>query len=132
MSGTVIEVNRLLGLGRRSILAVLFSETGVTPLRFRRLSLAIGYLAYLISLPPNHLAGVAYRDSLQMARDGLSCWIADLYHTLANLPVPVVLPITSLTLDVIADLKRRLVTSCSAWIGSQIESMSARLLLIQG
>jgi hypothetical protein len=123
---------RLLGLGRRSILAILFSETGVTPLRYRRLSLAIGYLAYLISLPPNHLASVAYRDSLQMARDGLSCWVADLYHALANLPVPVVLPITSLTLDVIADLKRCLVTSCSAWIGSQIEAISSRLPLIQG
>ncbi|KAJ7887840.1 hypothetical protein B0H14DRAFT_3430461 [Mycena olivaceomarginata] len=53
----------LLGLHRRSVLAVLFSETGVIPLRYRQLSLAIGYLDHLMTLAPTHLAGVAYRDS---------------------------------------------------------------------
>ncbi|KAJ7830870.1 hypothetical protein B0H14DRAFT_3464430 [Mycena olivaceomarginata] len=62
-------LRRLLGLNRRSVLAVLFSETGVIPLRYRRLSLAIGYLAHLVTLPPNHLAGVAYRDSVRVARE---------------------------------------------------------------
>jgi hypothetical protein len=85
-----------------------------------------------MALPPNHLAGVAYRDSLKMAGDGLSCWLADLYHALANLPVPVLLPMTSLTPEDISELKRRLTDSCSTWISAQIEAMSGRLPLIQG
>ncbi|KAJ7900944.1 hypothetical protein B0H14DRAFT_3738592 [Mycena olivaceomarginata] len=49
-------LRRLLGLNRRSVLATLFSETGIIPLCYRRLSLAIGYLAHLMSLPPSQWA----------------------------------------------------------------------------
>jgi hypothetical protein len=69
----------LLGLNRQSVLTVLFSETGIIPLHYRRLSLAISYLTHLMSLPQNHFAGVAYRDSVQLANDGQPCWLTDLY-----------------------------------------------------
>ncbi|KAJ7336283.1 hypothetical protein DFH08DRAFT_939319 [Mycena albidolilacea] len=49
-------LHRLLGLHRCSMLAVLFSETGVIPVHYRRASLAVGYLHYLLSLPSTHLA----------------------------------------------------------------------------
>ncbi|KAJ7366395.1 hypothetical protein DFH08DRAFT_678454, partial [Mycena albidolilacea] len=94
--------------------------------------LAIGYLAHLVTLPPNHLAGVAYRDSVQVARDGLSCWLSDLYYALSHLPVPVLMSMTSLTPDGIDDVKHRLNASCSTWIRNKIVSMSERLPLIQG
>jgi hypothetical protein len=65
-------IRSLLGLHRRSILAVSFSETGGVPLRHRRVSLAVGYLGYLMSLRPTHLADVAFWDSLalELARNG--------------------------------------------------------------
>ena len=47
-------IQRLLGLGPHSLLATLFTETGILPLRFRRAKLAIGYLLYLMRLPPSH------------------------------------------------------------------------------
>ncbi|KAJ7355809.1 hypothetical protein DFH08DRAFT_912647 [Mycena albidolilacea] len=107
----------------RSVLAVLFSETGVTPLRYRRLSLAIA---------PTHLAGVAYRDSVRLAQEGLPCWLSDLCYALSHLPVPVLFSMDALTPDSITNLKQRLTRSCSTWIGEQIVSMSGRLPLIQG
>src|SRR6202044_3681248 len=41
-------LRRLLGVGQHSMLATLFTETGILPLRFRRAKLAIGYLIYLL------------------------------------------------------------------------------------
>jgi hypothetical protein len=83
-------------------------------------------------LPPTHLAGVAYRDSVQITRDSLPCWLSDLSYTLSHLPVHILLSMDSLTPNGIADLKHRLNASCSTWIGEQIISMSGRLPLIQG
>jgi hypothetical protein len=125
-------LRQLLGLNRRSVLAVLFSETGIIPLRYRRLSLAIGYLTHLMSLPQNHLAGVAYRDSLQLAIDGHLSWLTDLYYALSHLPVPVLMPFTSLSPNGLIGIKRRLTDSCSTWINDRIASMAGQLPLIQG
>jgi hypothetical protein len=85
-----------------------------------------------MSLPPNHLAGVAYRDSVQLASDGHPSWLTDLYYALSHLPVPVPMPFTSLSPSGLIDLKRRLSDSCSTWIDAQITSMAGRLPLIQG
>ncbi|KAJ7368592.1 hypothetical protein DFH08DRAFT_982796 [Mycena albidolilacea] len=98
-------LRRLLGLHRRSVLTVLLSETGVIPLRYRRLSLTIGYLDHLMTLAPTHLAGVAYRDSVRLAQNGRPCWLSDLCYALFHLPVPVLLSMDSLTPDGITDLK---------------------------
>ncbi|KAJ7492151.1 hypothetical protein FB451DRAFT_958309, partial [Mycena latifolia] len=68
-----------------SILAILFTETGVTPLSYRRPFLALGYLIYLITLPPNHLANAAYLDSLVLSNFGHPCWITDLQFVLQSL-----------------------------------------------
>ncbi|KAJ7031841.1 hypothetical protein C8F04DRAFT_894205, partial [Mycena alexandri] len=41
---------RMLGVGARSMRAVLFSETGIWPIKYRRVYLALKYLRYLLSL----------------------------------------------------------------------------------
>jgi hypothetical protein len=38
------------------MLAPLFTETGIMPLRMRRFILLLGYLQYLLRLSPSHLA----------------------------------------------------------------------------
>ncbi|KAJ7362282.1 hypothetical protein DFH08DRAFT_1024263 [Mycena albidolilacea] len=95
-------LRRLLGLNRRSVIAILFSETGIIPLRY---SLQVTIPRYRLSITPD------------ITRDGLPCWLSDLYYALSHLPVPVLLSMDSLTPDGIADLKRRLNASCSTWIG---------------
>ncbi|THV03490.1 hypothetical protein K435DRAFT_747737 [Dendrothele bispora CBS 962.96] len=82
-------LRRLLGVNNHSILAILFSETGLLPVRYRRLQLALGYLKYLIQLPLHQYASAAFHHSCSLYNNRASCWIGDIIHTLKNLPVPV-------------------------------------------
>ncbi len=41
-------IRRMLGLNKRSATAVLFTETGLWPIRYRRILLALQYLAYIL------------------------------------------------------------------------------------
>ncbi|KAJ7165321.1 hypothetical protein C8R46DRAFT_841280, partial [Mycena filopes] len=125
-------IRRLLGLHSRSLLAVLFTETGILPLSYRRPIMALGYLAYLISLPPNHYATAAYRDSLLLAQAGYPCWISDLCLVMRSLPVPVELYTNDLTLDGIAETRKRMKAACEKWLGDTLTTMAFRLPLLQG
>lgn len=71
------------------MLAVLFSETGIWPIRYRRVTLALKYLKYLIQLPHKRLAWCAMMDSLDLAKNGQISWINDMRLVLAELPIPV-------------------------------------------
>ncbi|KAJ7037680.1 hypothetical protein C8F04DRAFT_1232509 [Mycena alexandri] len=44
------ETHPMLGVGARSMHAVLFSETGIWPIKYRRVYLALKYLCYLLGL----------------------------------------------------------------------------------
>ena len=79
-------LRRLLGLGDRSIRAPLFTETGVMPIRHRRLILAIKYLAYAVSLPESHYVKCAFNDSVNLWMAGKPCWLGDLQYALNALP----------------------------------------------
>ncbi|THU75519.1 hypothetical protein K435DRAFT_910835, partial [Dendrothele bispora CBS 962.96] len=54
----------LLGVNNHSVLAILFSETGLLPVRYRRLQLALSYLEYLIQLPHHQYAYAAFHRSV--------------------------------------------------------------------
>ncbi|KZV92441.1 hypothetical protein EXIGLDRAFT_594270, partial [Exidia glandulosa HHB12029] len=71
-------LRRLLGLQKRSQLCILFSETGLWPLKFRRLALQLRYLCYTLTLPLTHPASHAVRESIQAAHSTDSGWFRDL------------------------------------------------------
>ncbi|KZV68968.1 hypothetical protein PENSPDRAFT_581662 [Peniophora sp. CONT] len=85
-------LRRLLGLNPRSMLAPLFTELNVIPIRYRRITLCLRYLDYALHLPPTHLVYAALCDSLALYSAGHSCWIGDIAYALAHLDVPVMLP----------------------------------------
>ncbi|KAE9389356.1 hypothetical protein BT96DRAFT_1025085 [Gymnopus androsaceus JB14] len=89
-------LRRLLGLQRRSMLVILFSETGLLPIRYHRISLALGFLHYLLGVPPTHLAKTALENAFSLSNRGYANWINDLVSILYHLPVPVVCSITEL------------------------------------
>jgi hypothetical protein len=62
-------LRRVLCLGDHSIIAVLFSETGVWPIKYRRLDLALRYAGYLIQLPHQRLAWKAWAESVLLHHD---------------------------------------------------------------
>lgn len=60
-------IRRFLGIGDKALTAFLFTETGLWPLAYRRLSIAVRFLSYILSLPDSHLARKATIASAHMA-----------------------------------------------------------------
>ena len=85
----IAYLRKMLGMGSRSMIAVLFSQTGIMPIRYRRILLALGYLKYLLSLPAERLAWNALMESYGLARAGQISWVNDLKLVMQSLPVPV-------------------------------------------
>ena len=56
--------------GTHSMLAMLFTETGILPLIFCYVKLAIGYLIYLLQLPHSHYAYAALKESIHLLLAG--------------------------------------------------------------
>lgn len=116
-------IRRVLGLGNRSELAVLFSETGIVPIKYRRIQTALDYLKYLIKLPEDRLAKDALLDSLDLARNGAISWVNDLRLVLERLPIPVLWDITGdLTLDAVAKLSKEVAQSMDTEISAALDA----------
>ncbi|THU97533.1 hypothetical protein K435DRAFT_561606, partial [Dendrothele bispora CBS 962.96] len=72
-----------------SLLVILFTETGLLPLCYRRLELALNYAKYAATCPDSHYAKCAWMHSCNLLRKGHSSQVGDLIHVLSRLPVPV-------------------------------------------
>lgn len=81
----LLFLRRLLGLQSRSQKCVLYTETGVWPLKFRRLHLTLGYLMYLLRLEGTHYAQLALRQSMSNSVYRRSGWWHDLCDQLERL-----------------------------------------------
>ncbi|KAJ6528756.1 hypothetical protein DFH09DRAFT_841566, partial [Mycena vulgaris] len=69
-------LRRMLGVGSRSMKAVLFSETGIWPIRYRRVYLALKNLCYLLGLETlDRPAWNALQESLALARKKKLSWL---------------------------------------------------------
>ncbi|KAJ7143116.1 hypothetical protein C8R43DRAFT_823347, partial [Mycena crocata] len=125
-------LRRLLRVHDHSMLAPLFTETGVIPLTYRRPMLVLGYLIYLILLPITHLAHHAYLDSLALANAGFPSWLSDLHFVLASLPVPVAWPAGELSTDTVTNMRDEVLRACEKYLNNEIINSAERLPLIQG
>ncbi|KAE9397440.1 hypothetical protein BT96DRAFT_778362, partial [Gymnopus androsaceus JB14] len=59
-------LRRLLGLSSRSVTIPLFTETGIMPIRPRRVILTIRYLIYLLKLSPDHFSHLALQEQIRL------------------------------------------------------------------
>lgn len=119
-------LRRMLGIGSRSMKAVLFSETGIGPIRYRRVYLALKNLCYWIELDHGRLAWNALQESLKLAREKRISWINDLRIILTRLYIPVPLDISgSLDLVDVQNAMKLVKMSMEAWVDHDIET-SAR------
>ncbi|KAI0700506.1 hypothetical protein C8T65DRAFT_790306 [Cerioporus squamosus] len=87
-----------MGVGPRCATIPLYTETGIWLLRYRRASLALRWLVYVLHEQPA-LALAAVNEAWELAqpnhsaRPGHSSWWSDLCHSLFTLPIPVLLPL---------------------------------------
>ncbi|KAJ7128788.1 hypothetical protein C8R43DRAFT_897142, partial [Mycena crocata] len=82
-------LRRLLGINSHSMLAVLFTETGIMPIRIRRLSMALGRLRYMAELGDERRIRWALLDSVDLFSKGFAGWAGDLAIMLRSLPTPI-------------------------------------------
>jgi hypothetical protein len=68
----------LVNVGEKCMNALLFTETAVIPIKYRRIITALKYLKYLLLLPPDLYAAYAMRDSISLAAIGKPCWFMDI------------------------------------------------------
>lgn len=75
-------IRRLLALNSKSLVAPLYTETGVLPIKYRRVVIALRYLKYLLSLPANHLAFCALMEVIDLHEQKHASWFSDLHRVL--------------------------------------------------
>ncbi|TEB20119.1 hypothetical protein FA13DRAFT_1801324 [Coprinellus micaceus] len=117
-------IRRLLDLNPRCAIAPLFVETGILPIRHRRLILALRYAKYTLSLPDRHYAKKAYLDAIVLYKAGKRCWVRDLETALTKLPdFPVITDITQMeSSGGISALVDEVHDSCAQYLHKQLQS----------
>ncbi|KAJ7112784.1 hypothetical protein C8R43DRAFT_1091472 [Mycena crocata] len=84
-----LYLRRLLGINSCSMLAVLFTETGLMPIRIRRLLQALNRLRYMVQLDDDRAVRDALLDSVDLFATGRSGWAGDVAIMLCTLPTPI-------------------------------------------
>ena len=123
-------LRRLLRPQSRSMRAILFSETGIVPLSYRRAALALRYLSYLVQCPQYTLVACAMRESFNLAERGYPSWVSDMHDVLHKLCGPVSFTYNNPpSLAVIASMSSLLDQAMERWIQEQIEESPKTYLL---
>ncbi|SJL01089.1 uncharacterized protein ARMOST_04405 [Armillaria ostoyae] len=116
-------LRHLLGVHPKTGVSFLHAETGVMPLYFRRLILALRYLRYLLGLPGDHLAALALRESIALRGAGLPSWFGDLQRVLLRLAPTIVLNRQDLSVPSISSLITSVEGVCLRSLNDDIEVM---------
>ncbi|KAJ7217825.1 hypothetical protein GGX14DRAFT_357510 [Mycena pura] len=123
-------LRRLLGLNAHSVLAVLFTETGLLPVRIRQLLLALGRLQYMLSTNSTRTVHDALLDSVALFREGRSGWATDLAILFRRLPTPIdVGPDDLLSAERVDAVKKEVVSVVDADLQRDIDNMVKTHLL---
>ncbi|KAJ6481555.1 hypothetical protein C8R47DRAFT_1049836 [Mycena vitilis] len=126
-------IRNMLNLHPRSMIAPLFTETGIMPLRVRRLLLVLTHLVYWLGLDKKHLARAALDSSLELSARGKRCWSKDLITAASRLPFlcpELVLNSTTTVVD-IQNYAKNVDKLMMEWLQAEIDS-SDKLYLLQG
>ncbi|KAJ7220580.1 hypothetical protein GGX14DRAFT_354227, partial [Mycena pura] len=108
-------LRHLLGINSRSMLAVLFTETGLMPIRIRRLLLAFSRLRYMVGLGNDRRVRWALLDSVDLFAAGHSGWAGDIAILLRSLPTPIrIAPADFLSAPAIDAIMKKVVEAVDA------------------
>ncbi|PBK64087.1 hypothetical protein ARMSODRAFT_845933, partial [Armillaria solidipes] len=76
---------RLLGVANCSPVVLLFLETGMWPVKYRRITSTLRYLQYALILVNDHFLSYNMADSFTLATARRASWVAYLARTIQNL-----------------------------------------------
>jgi hypothetical protein len=114
------------------MLAVLFTETGIMPLRIRRFLLLLVYLQYLLSLKLSHLARASLNTSIELAREGKKSWVGDVLIAAKKLPFECPPLNFSSATEQSVEAYRKYIEKCTLeWLQHEVDS-SDKLYLLHG
>jgi hypothetical protein len=127
-------LRRILGLNKCSMTAPLFTETGLVPLRFRRVTLALTHLRYLATLKADRYVRVASDDLVELSDDGKVSWAMDLRYVIHNLPFNIVLPpLSTITPQMVDAVIKSVNAGLRAYLQWSIDDPnSPKLYLLRG
>ncbi|KAJ7830639.1 hypothetical protein B0H14DRAFT_2365668 [Mycena olivaceomarginata] len=115
------------------MIAPLFTETGIIPLRVCRLLLVLNHLRYFLGRKDDHYARTALNSSIELAEKGKKSWVSDVTKAITRLPF--VCPEFVLTrqttdkeVETYAKLVRKLMLE---WLQDEIDSFD-KLYLLHG
>lgn len=124
-------LRRVMGVNELSMIAPLFTELAILPVKYRRLALTLRFLDYLLSSKSRY-ARLALEVSIDLSKRGFASWAGDLTHALASLEAPVrIQSLDRLSPLVMKSLLKSLNYSARAHLQSKIDA-SDRLYLLHG
>ncbi|KAJ3516411.1 hypothetical protein NMY22_g14215 [Coprinellus aureogranulatus] len=126
-------LRNVMDVGALCMLVILFTETGILPIRYRRLDLALRFVQYAMQCPRGHYVREAMEESIRMDIDGEACWLGDLRKSIQALPFQCVFPgHDSLgDADVIDNLRKAIVKGMRLDLQRQVNA-SPKLYLLHG
>jgi hypothetical protein len=124
-------LRRIMGLTSNSVIAPLYTELALFPIRERRLILALRFLKYLIGMPRDSHVRQALETSWELFAHGHPGWIGDVDHMLRSLVEPLALPsLHSLTPNMIDALIKEVRSVCVDDLERQISKIPRLFLLV--
>jgi hypothetical protein len=126
-------IRQMLNLHPRSMIAPLFTETGIMPLRVRRLLLVLKHLVYFLGLDKREYARASLDSSLQLSARGKKSWVKDLIKAASRLPFqcPEMVLTDTTTIEYIENYAKLVEKLMLEWLQDEIDS-SEKLYLIHG
>jgi hypothetical protein len=126
-------IRHMLNLHSRSMIAPLFTETGLVPLRVRRFQIVLSHLCYFLSLKNNHFARAALNSSIELAMESKKSWAQDVIKAAQGLPFPCPIFILNAATEVeyVEDYSKMVSKLLQEWLQEQINS-SEKLYLLHG
>ncbi|KAJ7196337.1 hypothetical protein C8J57DRAFT_1106738, partial [Mycena rebaudengoi] len=114
----------------QSMLAPLFTETRIRPLRIRRFMLLLVYLQYLVSLPHSHLMRACLNSSIELAASNKKSWVGDALTAATKLPFDFPqLDFATATPKSVEDYRKSIETRANQWLQHEVDS-SVKLYLL--
>ncbi|KAJ6501046.1 hypothetical protein C8R47DRAFT_970532 [Mycena vitilis] len=126
-------LRHMLNLHSRSMIAPLFTETGIMPIRVRRLLIVLKHLQYFLGLDKEHYARAALDSSLQLAARAKKSWAKDLITAASRLPFqcPELILTNATSIEYVKDYAKSVEKLMMEWLQQSIDS-SDKLYLLHG